>query len=155
MRPDGFRVQFDTGKVTSWSFHRWSGSPRQGKPPKGGRRALNAKIPQADLAAENFDIIRWVEKIELSFKDGEEKPTAQDLMDLVSIVFSAAQIGEDTSMIESNCSVVAMLADVLPEVETLRSNAQDGKISLLKLNELLSPYVLGEKSLPESEEERD
>lgn len=116
---------------------------------------MNAKIPQADLAAENFDIIRWVEKIELSFKDGEEKPTAQDLMDLVSIVFSAAQIGEDTSMIESNCSVVAMLADVLPEVETLRSNAQDGKISLLKLNELLSPYVLGEKSLPESEEERD
>jgi hypothetical protein len=150
MRPDGFRVQFDAGKVTRWDFHRWSSSPRQGKPPKGGRRALNAKIPHADMVAENFDIIRWVEDIELAFKQGEDQPTVQDLADLTSIVFSAAQTGNDTAMIEANCSLLKMLAVGFPEVETLRSNTKDGKISLPKLNELLSPYVLGDKPFPES-----
>jgi hypothetical protein len=153
MRPDGFRIQFDAGKVTRWDFHRWSSSPREGKPPKGGRRALNAKIPQADLAADNFDIIRWVEEIKLGFKDGEERPTVQDLMDLVSIVFSAAQAGEDTAMVEANCSVVAMLADDFPEVGALRKEAKDGKVSLLKLHEVLSPYMLGDKRFPGSDKD--
>lgn len=155
MRPDGFRVKFDAGKVTRWDFHHWSSSPRQGKPPKGGRRALEAKIPQADLAAKDFDIIRWVEEIELAFKDGEDQPTVQDLMDLTSIVFSAAQTGNDTSMIEANCSVLKMLAVGFPEVEALRSKAKEEKISLLKLNELLSPYVLGQKPFPDSKEDQN
>ena len=102
-----------------------------------------------------MDLIGWTESIELSFKVGEERPTAQDLADLLSVVYSVAQAEDDGSTIEANCAVVAMLSLVLPEVKALRNDAREGKINLSKLGEAVRPYGLGEKLFPTDQENRN
>lgn len=149
MRPDSFRVEFNGRKVTRWGFHRWSSSSRQAKPPKGGPRALSAVMPKADFARDDFDMVRWVEEIQLFRKEGDKAPTPQDHMDLLSIIFSTAMAADEPALIEPNCSVVKTLAEGFPEVEELRKASGEGKISLIKLNDLLKPYIFGEKPFPE------
>lgn len=149
MRPNGFAVHFSKGEMVSWGIET-SDAPREGKPPKGGRRALNAVFPKADFARKDFDMVRWVEEIQILPKEGEKTATPQDYADLISLVHSCAAAAKESALIEADCSMVKTLAEGFPEVEELRKASNEGKISLMKLRDLLKPYLLGEKPFPGS-----
>lgn len=142
MRPDGIAVEFSEGKVTGWKISIWYDAPREPKPQGKSLRRLKAKLPGEGVADNDFATIPWIEKVELFLQPGQQKPHAQDYADLISMISNFA---DENSLIEANCSVVRKLADGFPEVEALRKSAHDGKINLRKLNELLKPYILGEK----------
>lgn len=149
MRPDGFTVNFSKGEMVSWGIET-SNAPREGKPPNGGRRALSAVLPKANFNREDFDVVRWVEEIQIFPKEGEKTATPQDYADLISLVHSCGTAAKESDQIEANCSVVRTLAEGLPEIEELRKSAKEGKINLIKLVELLNPYLFGEKQFPGS-----
>lgn len=70
MRPDGIAVHFSKGEMVGRGIDT-SNAPREGKPAKGGRRALNAVLPEADFSRKDFDMVRWVEEIQILHKEGE------------------------------------------------------------------------------------
>ncbi len=148
MRPDGIEVQFREGKVERWGLSRWTDAPRQAKPQGKNLRRLSAKFPGDGVADKDFGTVRWIEKVELFLQQGQHQPHAQDYADLISMIYHAAITEKESALIVANCSVVKTLAEGFPEVEDLRKTAQDGKISLLKLSDLLKPYMLGEKPFP-------
>ena len=147
MRPSGLMVHFNGGKVTNWGFN-YSNAPREGKPPKGSPRGLNAKMPGAGFADRNFGTVQWIEGIELSLKNGHDKPLPQDYVDCMSLIRMAAELDKKPTLIEANCAVVKILAEAFPKVEALRKTAENDKISLSKLQDLLEPYLCGAKPLP-------
>jgi len=147
MRPDGVWVHFSKGKVVGRGIDT-SNAPREGKPLKGGRRALNAVLPDADFSRKDFDLVRWVEEIQILHKEGENAATSQDYADLISIIHSCGMAAKESDQIEANCSVVKTLAEGFPEAEALRKNSKEGKISLAKLRDLLNPYLFGKKQFP-------
>lgn len=153
MHPDGFEVQFRDDKVTGWKISIWSSAPREPKPQGKSLRRLKAKFPGEGVADKDFGKVSWIEKVELFLQPGQQKPHAQDYLDLMSLI-NATTAADEHSLIEANCSVVRTLADGFPEAEALRKSAQDRKISLLKLNDLLKPYLLGEKPFPEAPPEK-
>jgi hypothetical protein len=148
MRPDGIGIRFREGKVSRWGFSIWSSTPRQAKPQGESLRRLKAKLPGEGFADKDFGTVRWIEEIELFLQQGHDQPHAQDYVDLISMICSTATAAKELDRIEANCSVVKTLAGGFPEVDALRKTAQDGKISLIKLSDLLRPYMLGEKQLP-------
>ena len=149
-RPDGVRVQFSEGKVNRWGISRWTDAPRQAKPQAKGKsfRRLTAKLPGGGVADKDFGTVRWIEEIELFLQEGQQRPHAQDYADLISMIWGVATAAKEPDLIEANCSVVKTLAEGLPEVEALRKTAKDSKVSLIRLNDLLKPYLLGEKPFP-------
>lgn len=147
MRPDGIAVHFFKGEMTGWGINT-SNAPREGKPPKGGRRALSAVFPKADFSRKDFDMVRWVEEIQILPKDGETTATPQDYADLISLIHSCGTAAKESDQIEANCSVVKTLADGFPEAEALRKASKEGTISLIKLRDLLDPYLFGKKEFP-------
>ena len=149
-RPCSFDVCFSKDQVTRWGMNQYTNRPREAKPPKGGRRVLKAVIPKADFSQKNFDFVQWAEEIQLFPNEGGEAPTPQDYVDLLSIIHSCATAAEETALIEANCSVVKTLAEGFPEVEELRKTSKEGRISLVKLRDLLQPYLFGQKQFPDS-----
>ncbi len=150
MRPASFEVEFRDGKTTHWGFYWWSSAPREAKPQGENLCRLNLKLPGEGVADNDFGTVRWIEKIELFLKDGFGKPHAQDYGVLISLICSCSTAADESALIEANCAVVKTLAEGFPEVEELRKTAKDGKISLLKLSDLVKPYITGEKTFPES-----
>jgi hypothetical protein len=146
--PDGFEVQFLVGKVSHWKINIWTSAPREPKPQGKNLRRLKAKFPGEGVADKDFGTIPWIEKVELFLQPGQQKPHSQDYADLISMIYNLATTADETLLIEANCTVVKTLADGFPEVEALRKTAKDDKISLQKLNDLLKPYILGEKPFP-------
>ena len=146
MRPDGISVHFSKGKMVSKGIDT-SNAPQEGKPPKGGRRALRAVFPKADFSRKDFDMVRWVEEIQILPKEGEKTATRQDFADLIGILINVAATGNESSTVDANCSVVAILAGSIPEVAGLRKSS-GSEINLLKLRDALKPYQIGEKQFP-------
>lgn len=146
MRPDRIAVHFSKDEMVSWGIDT-SNAPREGKPSKGGRRALNAVFPKADFSRKDFDMMRWVEEIQILPKEGEKTATPQDYADLIGLIINVAATGNESSMVDANCSVVAILSGSFPEVADLRKSS-GSEINLLKLRDALKPYQLGKKQFP-------
>lgn len=123
-------------------------APKPEMPAEKNRRRLHAKMPDFEIDDERFGVIRWIEGIQLTLKEGETKPHSQDYADLISMIHSSALMAEEADLIDANCSVVKTLAEKFPEVAALGKNAGDGQIKLLELRDLLEPYLFGEKEFP-------
>jgi hypothetical protein len=136
-RPDAFAVRFINDTVSRWGINCWTDAPREPKP-----------------QGKNLRTVPWIEKVELSLQPGQQMPHAQDYADLISMIHNIAITADENSLIEANCSVVITLAEGFPEAEVLRKSAQNGEISLLKLNNLLKPYFFGQKPFPETPPEK-
>lgn len=145
MKLNGFSVEFQNGKVSSWSGS-WSTVSKRGKPKGKNLRRLIGKAPDFEMTDERFGLIRWVEGWQLSLKKGETEPHAQDYADLLSWIHSAASVSNESDSIDANCPVVEILAK-LPEVSALRKVGEE-KLNLFKLRDALNPYIQGEKLLP-------
>ena len=109
---------------------------------------MNAKMPSVDMRAKDFNMVQWTEKIELTLKDGEKNPTVQDQMDLISLLYSVTKSIGENGVIGTDCPVIRTLAGEIPEVEELLKSAENGKIELVKLMDILEPYLFGKKQLP-------
>lgn len=148
MHPDGFIVRFENGQVSSWGGT-WTDAVKQGKPKGKDPRRLIVKQPEFEMGDERFGMIRWLEELQVSLKDGETKPHAQDYADLISLVTNVASAGAESASIEKNCSVIATLAANFLEVADLKKSSEGG-INLFKLRDALKPYLFGEKPFPDA-----
>ncbi len=146
MRPDGFIVCIENGKVSSWGLT-WTDAPKQGKSKSKEPRRLIVKPQEFEMGDKRFGMIRWVEELQLSLNKGEIKPHAQDYADLISLVINVASSGDASSMIDSHCSVLSILAENFSEVADLRKPGEEG-INLFTLRDALIPYLHGEKQFP-------
>lgn len=110
-------------------------------------RRLQAMLPDLEVDDER-GLVRWIEGIELTLKDGETEPHPQDYADLLSMIHSAGLMAKEADLIDVNCSVVKTLANKFPEVGALGEKAEEGQVKLLALGALLKPYLFGEKEYP-------
>ena len=148
MRPDGFKTDFVDGKLVRWS-HTYSNAQREGKVPGMQQPMLNVILPEMDVAADDFDMVAFVEGIRIP--EPTQHVNMQDMMDLVStITMLAATFGEEAENLrmDANCDFMKTLSHNFAEVAELRKQADGDKLRISVLNALLAPYAYGEKEFP-------
>lgn len=148
-RMNSFIALFRDGKFVSWRSFGWSKQFRQPKPLQSKPKPthLIIKTPPADISSEDFDIVKFVEAYEISFKPGEKEPTEADVFGLVNVLFSISGDTEVGKTVDSTCDVFAIVAPKIPELAVLAKKSKDRKVLLSALRNALQPYVFGEKPL--------
>jgi hypothetical protein len=144
---DSFIVEFTSEKVTHWRSFGLSDRTREPKRAQRIPENLIQKVPPVDLSAEDFDIIAFVEKYEITLKPNETTPTKSDYHDLLSILWLAAGSVEEDKSILSTCDVITLLKPIIPDLDALVKNAPKGRIAVADLKTTLQPYVYGDKTL--------
>ena len=146
--PDGFKVDFDNGKVAGWS-HTYSTAARAEKVVGRPEPTLKAILPDLDLAADDLDLVAFVEGIVVP--DPEQSVNKRDLGDLISVTMMLSGIlDEDAKQrtLDANCDYMKTLAHHFPDIAALRRSAKDGRVAIEALNATLAPYAYGAKELP-------
>ncbi len=144
---DSFVVKFSSGKVESWRPFGWSKNVRKPKDPQRNPSNLIIKSPPADMSADNFDLIAFCEKIEISLKPGEKTPTTGDVSELLGILWSSAGSLEEEKSIDSQCDLITLLTPKVPELAALADSSKDDRIPLSSIKVAIRPYIYGEKDL--------
>lgn len=102
----------------------------------------------ADMSAEDFDFIKFIEDHKFSLKDGETEPTEADVFQLINALYSVSSgLSEGSEGIDPTCDAVSLVAPRIPELKELIKKHPNTKISLSDLNRILKPYIFYEKSL--------
>lgn len=149
MLPDGFKADFADGKLSSWSLIE-SNASREEKVAGREEPTLKGILPDMDLSAGIPDLVAFVEGIVIP--DPQQSVNKRDLQELISIAIMLSStikgVGEKDSL-DANCDFMKTLSHNFEDVAALRKSANKGRVSVKKLNDTLSPYVFGEKELPE------
>ena len=149
-RMDSFIAKFSDGKLVSWRPSGYSEMTRTPKPRQSKPQPTNliSKTPPADMSSEDFDIIRFIERHEITLKDGEREPTKADISGLMNGLYSLSSASDDGKGIDSQCDIVSIVALKIPEISALAKKHKNGKIPFSALNKAIKPYVFGDKPLP-------
>lgn len=146
--PNGFKANFSDGKLSKWS-QTYSNATREMKVTGGEKPTLRAILPKIDFAAGDLDLVSYVEGIVIP--DPKQSLNKRDLGDLIAIaVMLSNSIDEDSKEVTlvADCDFMKILSHNFADVATLLKSAKRGRVSIAKLNEILTPYTLGEKELP-------
>lgn len=142
-----FIVEFTSEKVSHWRSFMWSERTREPKRAPRIPDNLIHKAPPVDFSSEDFDIIAFVEKYEISLKPGETTPTTSDYYDLLGILWTTTISEDDDKTIDTKCDLITFLKPILPELDALIKNAKKKRITMTDLKASLEPYVYGSKML--------
>ncbi len=144
---NSFIVEFTSDKVSHWRAFAWSERTQE---PKRAQRIpdnLIHKAPPIDLSSDDFDIIAFVEKYEISLKPGETTPTNSDYYDLLGTLWLPTITEDDDKTIDSKCDLITFLKPIIPELAATIKNTPNGRISVANLITALSPYIYEGKPL--------
>lgn len=142
-----FIVEFTSEKVTKWRSYIWSARTREPKKTQRIPDNLIHKAPAIDLSSNDFDMIDFVGKYEISLKQGETKPTIPDYYDLISIAWLAASSTEEGKSIDATCDVITLLKPTIPNLDALTKKAPKGRIAVADLKAALQPYIYGDETI--------
>lgn len=148
MLPNGFKANFSDGKLSKWS-QTYINATREMKVTGGEKPTLRAILPKIDFAADDLDLVSYVEGIVIP--DPKQSVNKRDLGDLIAIaVMLSNSIDEDSKEVTlfADCDFMKTLSHNFADVATLHKSAKHGRVSIATLNEILTPYTLGEKELP-------
>jgi outer membrane protein assembly factor BamE (lipoprotein component of BamABCDE complex) len=148
MLPNGFKVDFSNGKLSSWS-HTHSNESREEKVVGREEPTLRAILPEMDLSSGDADLVAFVEGIVVP--DPKQSVNKRDLGDLISIAMMlSSTLDKDSKEVTLNadCDFMKTLSHSFLDVAKLRQGAKNGRVRIDKLNEILSSYALGERELP-------
>ena len=146
--PDGFRADFSGGKLTTWSLT-YSDAPREEKVVGREESTLKMLLPEMDLSAGVPDLVALVEGIVVP--DPKQSVNKRDLGDLISIAMTLPNNrGADAAKatLNADCDFMRTLSHNFADIAALRKNAENGRVRIDKLNEMLRPYAHGEKAMP-------
>lgn len=155
MVPDSFKVEFRDDKVTRWGPCRWSDGRRELKNESRAPGLLKAIFPAIDMAAEDINLIAWIEGI--SIPDLSQQMSQGDLGALLSLLYSTTLPRDATEhdTIRPDCDVLKILAKDLPDIAKLTAAAKDGKIPLPDLHAVVKRFCLGETPIPDPQSPAD
>ena len=147
---DGFKVDFDKGKVSWWS-HTYSTVAREEKVVGRQEPTLKAILPEVDFSADDLDVVAYVEGVVVP--DPKQTVNKRDLGDLISIAMMLSGSVDDDddakkTTLDANCDYMKTLSHNFPDVAELQKTAKEGRVGIAELNDTLSPYAYGEKELP-------
>lgn len=151
MAEDGFKVQFEDGKVVWWS-HTWSNRMRPTKVVGLPEPTLDVLMPDGEMPLDGDlgKMILWVESIE--FAEAKQLLNRADyglLFSLLSSLSMAAQLEDDAEDgIKLGCDYMKLLASEFPEMKKLKEDAVEGRVPLDRVKKVLKRYWEGSKLPP-------
>lgn len=148
MIPNGFTVQFEDGKVESWSLT-YTTLPREMRMIGLEEYTLDIELPEMDLSAGDVDMIGVFEGIKIADPAQETNRSDMGLLLTVAgwLTWPAAGPLMDKD-VQVDCDMMKILGLHIPEVAELRKKAKGDVIRVRDFSKVMHSYIWDGKLPP-------